>query len=79
MKQKIKDLTEYEALAICFKMDACFFCPLRFHGGDYCVRKTHMDKLAEDHPQYKDIIEAYLNKEVELIEPEVETKIEWGK
>ena len=72
MKKKIKDLTEQEALDICCECDACFLCPLRFHGGDYCVRKTNMDRFAENHPQIKDIIEGYLNKEVKLIDKEIE-------
>lgn len=72
MKKKIKDLTEQEALDICCEYDACMFCPIKLHGGDYCVRKTYMDRLVRDYPSYKDIVEAYLNKEVNLVEKEIE-------
>ena len=66
LKKKIKDLTEQEALDICCRTDACCVCPLRLHGGDYCIRKTYMDRLVRNCPSYTDIVEWYLNKEVVL-------------
>ena len=70
MKKKIKDLTELEALYICHIHESCLYCRLKFFGGDYCIRKTYMDRLVRDHPSLKDPVDQYLNKEVELVKEE---------
>lgn len=60
MKKKIKDLTDKEAAAICLRISACMFCPLRLRFGDYCIRKG----WSKHYPQ--EFVDAYLNKEVEV-------------
>ena len=61
MKKKLKDLTDEEIITICDRYTYCGDCKLRFHGGDYCVRKYIPKEVFPE-----DILEKYFNREVKL-------------